>query len=94
MSPLTWDQYMVPHLEVLADGQVWRRGKLIEATAIAAGISDEERTVILNSGQPRYINRASWALSYLKRAGAVSSATRGDYEQKYQAPMPAILGRH
>ncbi|QPK79098.1 restriction endonuclease [Corynebacterium lizhenjunii] len=81
MATLKWDGYLIPVLEVLAsDGAVWKRSLLIEATASRVGISEEERAEVIPSGQTVYANRIGWALSYLKKAGAVTSPSRAHFQ--------------
>lgn len=75
----TWDQYMLPALKVLADGEVQRARYVCNAAADILNVSAEEREVLIPSGQQRYLNRSLWALSYLSRAGAVERVARGQY---------------
>lgn len=43
-------------------------------------LSQEDRAALVPSGaQPTYVNRITWALTYLKKAGLVSSPQRGEY---------------
>lgn len=78
VSPV-WEQYMAPALTVLADGQVRRSRDIVEAAADLLGVSADQRAELIDSGMPRYLNRGQWALSYLKRAGAVDRPARGQY---------------
>ncbi len=75
----TWDQYMLPALKVLADGEVQRARQICNAAADLLDVSAEEREVLIPSGQQRYLNRSLWALSYLNRAEAVERVSRGHY---------------
>lgn len=70
---------MIPSLQVLADGEVHRTRAINDAAADLLGLTDEDRAALIPSGQPRYQNRATWALSYLSRAGAVDRPARGQY---------------
>ena len=79
MPAPTWDNYMIPSLKALADGNVWRAREVIAAAADLLQLSEEERTVVISSGQEQWINRGNWALSYLARAGAVERPARGRY---------------
>lgn len=76
MVAKTWDDYMIPCLKVLVDGEVHRRRDVINTAADAMGISEAERAVTITSGELRYINRGSWALTYLSKAEAISSPSR------------------
>ncbi|UNX54404.1 restriction endonuclease [Georgenia sp. TF02-10] len=75
----TWQDYMAPALHVLIDGEVHRARDVCTAAADHLGVSPEERAQLIPSGQPRYLNRGMWALSYLARAGAVDRPARGRY---------------
>jgi restriction system protein len=75
MAVATWDQYMAPSLRVLADGEVQRSRQIITAAADLLGITDERRRILIPSGQEQYVNRGSWAMPRLARAGAVARAT-------------------
>jgi restriction system protein len=76
----TWEQFMVPALRVLADGQIRSRRELFTRVAEDVGLSDDLRAEMLNSGHPRYVNRIGWALSYLAKAEAVARPRRGQHE--------------
>ena len=75
----TWDQYMAPSLEVLSDGEVHRSRDIVAGAADLLGVTDEQRQVLIPSGQEQWVNRGNWALSYLARVGAVERPTRGRY---------------
>lgn len=79
MPAPTWDQYMVPSLRVLSDGEVHRGRDVVAAAADLLGVSAEQRSVVIPSGQDQWMNRGNWALSYLARAGAVERPARGRY---------------
>lgn len=80
MNPVpTWDQYMAPSLKVLSDGEVHRARDVCDAAADLMGVSPEERLQTIPSGQLRFRNRGTWALSYLTRAGAADRPVRGQY---------------
>ncbi|MEX3505274.1 restriction endonuclease [Corynebacterium sp. LK2510] len=76
MSSPTWDDYLVPCLKALADGETRRRRDVVAAAADLLGISEEERKVTIASGKPRYVNRASWAITHLVKAEAITSPMR------------------
>ncbi|MPV49386.1 restriction endonuclease [Pseudactinotalea sp. HY160] len=79
MSAPTWEEYMVPTLRVLADGETRRGREIVEAAADLLELTAEQRTAIIPSGQERYRNRGTWALSYLARAGAIERPVRAHY---------------
>lgn len=75
----TWDQYMAPALQVLLDGDVRRSLQIVEGAADILGLTQEQRKILIPSGQQQWINRGNWALSYLSRAGAAERPSRGHY---------------
>ena len=75
----TWEELMIPALEILSDGQTHRARHICNAAADTLEISEQDRLELIPSGQPRYLNRSLWALSYLFRAGAVERPVRGQY---------------
>lgn len=79
MTVPTWDQYMAPALRVLADGEVHQARQIVEGAADLLGVTDEQRQILIPSGQEQYRNRGLWALSYLSRVGAVERPSRGHY---------------
>lgn len=79
MPAPTWDQYMIPSLHVLADGQMRRTREIVAGAADLLQLSETDRAVLIPSGQEQWKNRGNWALSYLARAGAVERPSRGRY---------------
>ena len=79
MAVPTWDQFMAPSLRVLSGGELMRARAVCEAAADELGVTPEERLELIPSGEPRYRNRAFWALSYLGRSGAADRPSRGRY---------------
>lgn len=69
---------MLPLLDLLADGEERTRRELVEDLALHFRLTDDERNELLPSGkQERFLNRVSWAYSYLKRALLVENTGRG-----------------
>lgn len=79
MAILKWNGYMVPVLETLSDGREWSRRDLIDEVAASSGVTDDEKLETISSGQLLYSNRIGWAMSYLKKAGAVHSPARARF---------------
>jgi restriction system protein len=79
MGVPTWDHYMAPSLRVLSDGEVHRTRDIVAAAADLLGLTDEQRRILIPSGQEQWVNRGNWALSYLARAGAAERPARGQY---------------
>ena len=59
----TWDQYMAPSLQVLTDGEIRRTREIVDAAADLLTVTDEQRQIVIPSGQQQYVNRGNWALS-------------------------------
>lgn len=74
-----YQQFMLPLLKLLSDGQEHRVSAAIEAVAEHIGLSSADRAEALPSGQSRVINRGSWACIYLTRAGLLERTARGRY---------------
>ncbi|MCA0360161.1 MAG: restriction endonuclease [Armatimonadetes bacterium] len=75
----SWDGFMVPVLRIQADGGVRVLRDLISAVSDAIGLTHDQRTESLSSGQQVVANRIGWATSYLTRVGALERPTRGKY---------------
>lgn len=68
---------MLPLLRLGSDGQPYTQKEAVVALADAMGLSDDDRSELLASGQTRLFNRVAWARSYLKAAGLLASPSRG-----------------
>lgn len=75
----TWEGFLVPVLHVLADGEVRGRREMSDLVANHVGLSAEQRTEMLESGQPKADNRVGWALSALARSEAIDRPRKGQY---------------
>ena len=73
----TWDQFMVPVLEVLADGETRRLRDLYGLVADHVGLTAAEREEVISSGMLRHHDRIGWAASDLARGKAVERPSRG-----------------
>ncbi|MGO4875053.1 restriction endonuclease [Pedobacter psychrotolerans] len=68
---------MLPLLQLLSDEKPHKTRDAIESLAISLKLNDEQRQEQLSGGQPIFNNRVGWALTYLKKAGLLSSPSRG-----------------
>ena len=75
----TWDQFMVPILKALSDGKIRSRRELYDLVARDTRLTDEQRSQVLDSGEPRYENRISWAITYLIKANALVRPSRAHH---------------
>jgi len=72
-----FQEFMLPLLRLGSDGQPYTQKDAVVALADEMGLSDDDRTELLASGQTRLFNRVAWARSYLKAAGLLASPARG-----------------
>ena len=75
----TWEQFMLPILKVLEDGQTLSRRDAGTHAAKAAGVDELLMKEVIASGQLLYQNRAGWALSFLTNVGALERPARAKY---------------
>ena len=75
-----WQDFMIPVLKVLSDGVARKRRELISAVLDEVGMSDEQRGILLNSGQSKVENRVGWALSDLTTATAIQRPVRATFQ--------------
>ncbi len=68
---------MLPLLKLLSDEKPYKTRDAIESLAIFMKLNDDERQELLSSGQRIFNNRVGWARTYLKKAGLLSSPSRG-----------------
>lgn len=72
-----FQEFMLPLLRLGSDGQPYTQKEAVVALADEMGLSDDDRSELLASGQTRLFNRVAWARSYLKAAGLLASPSRG-----------------
>lgn len=77
MAIPTYEQCMLPMLNVLGDGKDWRFRDLVTEVSNRFELSSNDREATLPSGQTTVANRVGWARTYLKKAGLVESPARG-----------------
>ncbi|KAJ1684595.1 hypothetical protein LUZ63_020350 [Rhynchospora breviuscula] len=70
---------MAPSLKVLSDGEIHRSRRITSAAADLLALTDAQRAITIPSGQEQWVNRGTWALSYLTRARAIERTSRGHY---------------
>lgn len=71
---------MIPVLKILSDGVSRKRHELINAVLDEVGMTDEQRGILLNSGQPKVENRVGWAMSDLTTATAIQRPVRATFQ--------------
>jgi restriction system protein len=80
MAVPTFQEIMLPYLQILGDGQAHRHAEIMVQLATYFGLTDEDLRELLPSGrQSRFTNRAGWARTYLTKAGLVEPIVRGTH---------------
>lgn len=75
-----YQSLMLPILRLLSDRQEYKYREIIEKMALEFQVSDDERKVLLASGnQAIFDNRVGWAKTYLKKAGLLDSPKRATF---------------
>jgi len=76
-----FQSFLLPLLKLASDGSEHSIADALDNMAQAFQLSDEDRTELLPSGkQPRINNRIGWALTYLRKAGLLSTVRRGSFQ--------------
>lgn len=94
----TWDQFMAPVLNAIATGEVSARRDIYDRVAAATHLTDEQMSDLLSSGEAKYQNRISWAMTYLTKAKLVSRPRRAHFEitdigREFLAQHPADISQ-
>lgn len=76
-----YQQFMLPVLNYLADGNIHQLKDITNFTADNIfKLSQSEKEELLASGRQTVVaNRVGWAVTYLKKAGLIDNASRGHY---------------
>jgi restriction system protein len=78
MSIPDFQTIMLPLLHLASDGEEHYIYDAVNALADHFGLSEEERSKLLPSGQqPIFYNRVGWSRTYLKKAGLLEDPRRG-----------------
>ena len=81
MALPTYEDVMLPVLQILEASGPRHRRELVAAVTDALHLSEAERQQTLASGKATVIlSRVGWALAYLKQARVVESPSRGVYQ--------------
>ncbi len=81
MSIPKYDQIQFPALQILSDENEWKLRDLEPVLAVYFKLTNEEMSKPYSSGNGTiFLDRISWAMSYLNMAGLVSKPKRGIYK--------------
>lgn len=72
-----FEQFMLPTLRLLADGTPRPTRGAANEVARTMGLSDDDLSETIASGQKTYLNRGQWAQTYLFQAGLIERPRRG-----------------
>ena len=80
MAVPTFEEFMLPALEIMADGKTRKIRELVELVASAMNLTEDDRKDLVPSQvEPRYVNRINWAIYYIMRANLLKRPQRGYY---------------
>jgi restriction system protein len=75
-----YQEFMLPLLQLAADGNEHKISDAIDALADQFGLTESEREIMLPSGtQTRLYNRVTWALTYLTKSLILTKSGRGKF---------------
>ena len=72
-------EFFSPVLEVMRDGKIYSRKDVTDLVGQLLKLTDEQKRMTVKSGKPVYADRAQWAMTYLKQAGALLNEKRGEW---------------
>lgn len=73
----TYQELMLPMLQLLQDGAPRVASEINEQLAVRLGLTAEQRRETLASGNLVFADRTSWARTYMKQAGLIEYPRRG-----------------
>jgi restriction system protein len=74
-----WEEFMRPVLEILCDQVVRDRRELGLEVAKYLNLTEDQIQETTASGQPLFMNRMGWGLSFMSNVGALARPSRGLY---------------
>lgn len=79
MAIPTYEQIMLPLLEILSDQDIYTNKKCINILAKKLNVTEQELRELLPNGKKKiFYDRVNWAKTYLKKAGLVEAPKRGE----------------
>lgn len=76
MSIPTYEEVMLPLLEVIYDGKIYTNKECEEKLSKIFELTEEELNNRLSSGKKTFYDRLNWAKTYLKNAGLIESVEK------------------
>lgn len=78
MAIPTYEQLMLPLLEILRNKNIYTNKECIDILAEKLNITEKELRELLPSGKKKvFYDRVNWAKTYMKKAGLVEAPRRG-----------------
>lgn len=78
MSIPTYEQIMLPLLDILKNKNIYTNKECIDILAEKLNVTEQELRELLPSGKKKiFYDRVNWAKTYLKKAGLVEAPRRG-----------------
>lgn len=78
MTP-PFEQYLLPFLQFMGDGETRRLSELIEALKTSMHLTEADLQETVSSGNSRHADRCSWAKTYLSKAGLIEFPRRARF---------------
>lgn len=79
MAIPTYEQIMLPLLELLKDENTYNNKECVKKLSKNLNLTEEEVRELLQGGRKKvFYNRVNWAKTYLKRSGLVEAPRRGE----------------
>jgi restriction endonuclease Mrr len=83
-----YQEFMLPLVQLAADGKEHKITDAIDTLADQFGVSEQDREIQLPSGtQTRLYNRVTWALTYLTKAYSLRNRDAADSSWRREAQM-------
>ncbi len=87
-----YQSLMLPALEAFADGREQPISRARKRIAAAKGLSAEDVREMLPRGrQTVFVNRVSWAVTYMARAGLLERVRRGVYRLRWRRKIGQVV---
>jgi restriction system protein len=80
MAVPAYQEFMLPLLRIAADGKEHSVQEVMATLAEQMNISEQDRDVLLASGQTRYYNRIMWAETYLSKSLLIEKTGRARFK--------------
>lgn len=81
MAIPNFEIFMLPTLNILADGKEYNIYEINEKVAETLNLNDKDKEELTPSGKQKlFLNRSNWARTYLNKAGLIESLKRAHFQ--------------